>query len=103
MSTVSTTKKKAKINALLFGAASIALYAAAFKFADPMVALYGKGGLYCLLPVSTVFLFSYVHGNFASNVWTALGIEASSGASRKSKKAEATQRKDTRSRATVEA
>lgn len=96
-------KKKAKIKALLFGAVSIGLYASVFKFADPMVALYAKGGAYCLLPVSTVFLFSYVHGNFASNVWTALGIEASATAEKKTKKAETTQRKDTRSRAAMNA
>lgn len=103
MNTAHDKKKKAKLSALLFGAASISLYAAVFKFADPMVALYAKGGAYCLLPVSTVFLFSYVHGNFASNVWTALGIEASSSTARKADKAKATQRKDTRSRATLNA
>lgn len=103
MNTAHDRKKKATLNALLFGAVSIGLYAAVFKFADPMVTLYAKGGAYCLLPVSTVFLFSYVHGNFASNVWTALGIEASSTAERKTKKADATQRKDTRSRATMNA
>lgn len=103
MKTAQDKKKKAKLHALLFGAASVCLYAAVFKFADPMVELYAKGGAYCLLPVSTVFLFSYVHGNFASNVWTALGIEASSSAARKSDKAEKTQRQDTRSRATLKA
>lgn len=103
MKTAHDRKKKAKINSLLFGAVSIGLYAAVFKFADPMVTLYSKGGAYCLLPVSTVFLFSYVHGNFASNVWTALGIEASASAERKKDAKETTKRKDTRSRATVNA
>ncbi|MEZ6852839.1 hypothetical protein [Halodesulfovibrio aestuarii] len=103
MNTAHDRKKKAKINALLFGAVSVALYSAAFYYADPMVELYAKGGAYCLLPVATVFLFSYVHGNFASNVWTALGIEASSSAGRKTKAAEATPRKETRTRATVNA
>lgn len=103
MNTAHDRKKKAKINALLFGAVSISLYAAAFHFADPMATLYAKGGAYCLLPVSTVFLFSYVHGNFASNVWTALGIEASASAERKADVAEATKRKDTRSRAAMKA
>ena len=39
--------------------------------------MFTKGGLYALLPVAAVFVFSYVHGNFASYVWTSLGIEAS--------------------------
>lgn len=103
MNTTHDRKKKAKLSALLFGVASISLYAAAFHFADPMVALYAKGGIYCLLPVSTVFLFSYVHGNFASNVWTALGIEASATAGRKKDKVDATKRTDTRTRATLNA
>ncbi|SIN75399.1 hypothetical protein [Halodesulfovibrio marinisediminis] len=102
MDTTQNRKKKAAVSAVLFGAASIGLYTAVYMFANPMVQLFSKGGAYCLLPVSTVFLFSYVHGNFASNVWTALGIEASSSA-QKQDKASATKRQDTRPRATLQA
>ena len=51
-----TTKKKALGSAILMGAFSI--------------------GMYALLPIATAFLFSFVHGSFTSNFWTAFGIEA---------------------------
>jgi len=31
---------------------------------------------YALLPILTAFLFSFIHGAFASNLWSFLGIEA---------------------------
>ena len=76
MSAMQARKNKAKVSAILFGAASIALFAAVFAYADPITALFARGGVYAVLPVATVFLFSWVHGSFAGNVWTALGIEA---------------------------
>lgn len=96
-------RRKAGKQAAVFGALSLALYAAVFAFADPVTALFAKGGVYTLLPVGTVFVFSYVHGNFAGNVWTALGIEASSSAGKKAEKAETARRTDTRGRATLNA
>lgn len=103
MTTVQERRKKAKGQAILFGVLSVGLYAAAFAFAEPMVTLFARGGAYCLLPVATVFLFSYVHGNFTGNVWTALGIEASAKAGKKTEQAGAAKRTDTRNRATVTA
>jgi hypothetical protein len=69
--------RKAIVRALIFGALSAGLYAAVFINQAAVLTLFTKGGLYALLPVAAVFVFSYVHGNFASNVWTSLGIEAS--------------------------
>lgn len=69
--------RKSIVRALLFGAVSVGLYTAVFVNQAAMLTLFTKGGLYALLPVVTVFVFSYVHGNFAGSVWTALGIEAS--------------------------
>ncbi len=103
MTTVQERRKKAKKDALLFGAVSCALYAGAFVYADAMVTMFAKGGMYTMLPIVTVFLFSYVHGNFAGSVWTALGIEASAKAGRKTDKADAAKRTDSRNRATVTA
>jgi len=66
-----------------------------------------KGGLYALLPVALVFAVSYVHGNFTSAFWSALGIEGSQATVKKEaevrKEAPATAdiRKDTRPRAQV--
>ena len=70
-------KRKVIIRALIFGALSVSLYAAVFVNQAAILTMFTKGGLYALLPVGAVFVFSYVHGTFASNVWTALGIEAS--------------------------
>lgn len=86
MSTIQSRRSAAKKKAAMFGVVSIGLYATVFAFSQPFLHLCAKGGFYNVLPVSTVFLFSYVHGSFASNVWTALGIEASSSAGKKATK-----------------
>jgi hypothetical protein len=50
---------------------------AGLAFSSQIADICGRGGLYAVVPVATVFLFSYVHGSFAGNFWSALGIEAS--------------------------
>ena len=74
-----TTKKKALGSAILFGIFSIGLYALLFAKQDLVNATFGMGGAYALLPIATAFVFSYVHGSFTGNFWTALGIEAAKG------------------------
>jgi len=74
-----TTKKKALVGAIIFGVLSIGLYALLFVKEDMINATFGKGGMYALLPIATAFLFSFVHGNFTGNFWSALGIEAAKG------------------------
>jgi len=71
-----TTKKKALVGSIIFGAFSIGLYALLFLKQDLVNGTFGKGGVYALLPIATAFLFSFVHGNFTGNFWSALGIEA---------------------------
>lgn len=61
---------------LLFGAGSVFLYAALFLNTETVMRLFTKGGIYAALPIATVFLFSYVHGAFAGNIWSVLGIDA---------------------------
>jgi nucleotide-binding universal stress UspA family protein len=58
------------------GVASLALYAAVFLNSGTVMKYFTRGGWYAALPVLTVFVFSFVHGAFASNLWSALGIEA---------------------------
>lgn len=60
-----------------FGALSAVLYAAVFTNVSTVTTYFTKGGLYAALPVTTALIFSFVHGAFASNFWSALGIEAS--------------------------
>lgn len=61
---------------LLFGLLSITLYAAVFSHGTAVAHFFARGAWYAILPILTVFLFSFVHGAFASHVWTLLGIEA---------------------------
>ena len=74
-----TTKKKALVSAIAMGAISIGMYALLFVKQDVVNATFGKGGVYALLPIVTAFAFSFVHGSFTGNFWTALGIEAAKG------------------------
>lgn len=78
-----TQKKRHVVRTLTFGAATAGLYGAMFAFPDTVMHYWTKGGVYALLPVATVFLFSYIHGSFTSNFWSALGIEGSKAAAKK--------------------
>lgn len=91
--------------ALMFGAGTVALYATVFTHADLLMSYCTRGGAYALLPVATVFAFSYVHGSFTSAFWSALGIEGSQKTAHKTaeKTAEKAVRKDSRPRVHAEA
>jgi hypothetical protein len=103
------SRKRHVSRTLIFGALAAGLYAAVFTNSASIMTYFTKGGVYALLPVATVFVFSYVHGSFTSNFWSALGIEGSKTASQKapqkSGEAVATDRtrKDARPRAQVNA
>jgi len=58
------------------GLGSLALYAAVFTNSGTVMKYFTKGGIFAALPIVTVFAFSFVHGAFASNLWSLLGIEA---------------------------
>ena len=58
------------------GVASAALYAAVFTNSGLIMTYFTKGGIFAALPIVTVFAISFVHGAFASNLWSLLGIEA---------------------------
>jgi hypothetical protein len=76
--TMSTTSRKRHVkNCFLFGALTAGLYASVFTHQDLVMTYFAKGGLYAVLPVMTVLAVSYLHGNFTSSFWSALGIEAS--------------------------
>jgi hypothetical protein len=59
-----------------YGAMSAALCAAVFTHSDAVTQLFSRGGWYAALPIASVLAFSFVHGAFANNLWSALGIEA---------------------------
>lgn len=70
------TKKQALLRMIGFGAASAAVYGVVFQHASAITEMFSRGGVYAAAPIATVFLVSYVHGGFASNLWSALGINA---------------------------
>jgi hypothetical protein len=61
---------------IALGLGAVALYAAVFMNSGTVMHYFTQGGLYATLPIITVFLVSVVHGAFAHNFWTCLGIEA---------------------------
>lgn len=93
------TKKQAMFKMIAFGAASAAIYGTIFQHANAITEMFSRGGVYAAGPIATVFLVSYVHGGFASNLWSALGIEAK----RTVKTAQPTQTKRPEVRATLNA
>jgi hypothetical protein len=72
---VSKGKMMTKVAGLAL--ASAALYTAVFTNSGTVMKYFTKGGFYAALPIATVFIFSFVHGSFASTLWSLLGIEAS--------------------------
>ena len=70
-------KKNGQIlKTVALAAGSVGLYALLFANEASVVEFYTKGGAYAALPVVTAFLFSFVHGAFASNFLSVLGLEA---------------------------
>ena len=59
-----------------YGVASAACYAAVFTNADAVNQIFSRGGWYAALPIAAVLAISFVHGTFAHNLWSLLGIEA---------------------------
>ena len=74
----SGTKAKPWGKAIALGALSLASYIVLFKNEVQVMELYTKGGINTAFPIITVFWFSFIHGGFASNMLTCLGIEAKS-------------------------
>lgn len=61
---------------LLFGAMSISAYVFLFANEKLVTETFTLGGANAVFPVATAFLFSFVHGAFASNLLSVLGLEA---------------------------
>ncbi len=76
-------QKKSKaplvIKTLVFGALSGALYYVLFSNVDWVTTTYTMGGWHTVYPVGTALVFSFVHGTFASNFLSLLGIEPKGG------------------------
>ena len=86
---------------LLLALASGVMYALVFSQQGTVTNLFTRGGIYAVLPITTAFLFSFVHGAFASSLWTTLGISARKRDAERVKPVQrrhAARRKDTRPR-----
>jgi len=68
-------KKKPVGKMVLFGAMSLGAYALLLTNMKVVTETFTLGGWYAVLPVGTAFLFSFVHGAFASNFLSVLGLE----------------------------
>lgn len=71
------TRKKPYLQAVVWGAVSVAMYAFLLTNQDMLNGTFAKGGLYAFLPIVTAFAFSIVHGSFTGHFWTVFGVEAS--------------------------
>ncbi|MEW6408680.1 MAG: hypothetical protein AB1488_01015 [Nitrospirota bacterium] len=69
-------RKKPYFKAIFWGIFSIGLYIAVFINQNTVTDYFTRGGWYAALPIITVFIFSFVHGAFASYLLSCLGIEA---------------------------
>ncbi len=76
MNASTTSKTTLLARTAAYGLLSAGLYAAVFMNADTVMSYFTRGGLYAALPIATVFVFSFAHGNFASSLWSLMGIEA---------------------------
>ncbi len=74
--TAATRKTRLVLKTVFMGVLSVVLYALLLTEQDLVIDYFGRGGWYAILPIVTAFTFSFVHGKFTGNFWSALGIEA---------------------------
>ena len=70
------SKGKPVLLMIVFGLISLSLYAVLLINQDLIMDVYTRGGVYTAWPICTALVFSFIHGAFASNFLTVLGIEA---------------------------
>ena len=61
---------------VLFGAMSMASYFFLFSNEALVTKTFTLGGWHAAFPVMTAFFFSFIHGAFASNLLSVVGLEA---------------------------
>ena len=73
---VAVRKNKSVMQMMVFGAISLSLYAILLLKQNLVMDVFTKGGVYTAWPICTALVFSFIHGAFASNFLSVLGIEA---------------------------
>lgn len=86
MSAKSLSSMSLTARTIACGMLSAGLYTLVFRNADTVMSTFARGGIYAALPIATVFVFSFAHGAFASNLWSLLGIDARKDAPRQTEK-----------------
>ena len=69
-------KKKPFMPLLVFGCLSATGYLYLMTHQKWVTDTFTKGGWYAAFPILAAFIFSFVHGAFASNLLSVFGIEA---------------------------
>ncbi|MFO7605377.1 MAG: hypothetical protein R6W72_03605 [Desulfurivibrionaceae bacterium] len=69
-------EKKPVAGMLLFGGISLIMYYLLMTNQGVITESTTRGGWYAALPILAAFVFSFIHGAFASNILTVLGIVA---------------------------
>jgi len=68
-------KKKPIGKMVIFGALSLGMYTMLFSNEALVTDTFTLGGWYAVFPVGAAFAFSFIHGAFASNFLSVLGLE----------------------------
>ncbi len=68
-------KQKPYVKTIFFGVLSISLYAGLFMNVELVMDYFTRGGSYAALPIIAAFMFSFVHGAFASNTLDVIGLQ----------------------------
>jgi len=71
-----TPAKKPVLQMVLFGAISLTGYILLLRNEKLITSVYTMGGWHAAYPVLTALAFSFIHGAFASNLLSVLGLEA---------------------------
>ena len=69
-------EKKPYGKMVIFGAISLSAYIALLTNQEWVTETFTKGGMNTFWPIGAAFFFSFIHGAFASNFLSVLGIEA---------------------------
>jgi uncharacterized integral membrane protein len=70
------TKSKPYGKTIIFGTISISAYILLFTNEKLVTEIFTMGGWRWVYPVGAAFFFSFIHGAFASNLLSSLGLEA---------------------------
>ena len=69
-------KSKPYLKTIIFGTISISAYVLLFTNVKLVTEVFTMGGWRWVYPVGAAFFFSFIHGAFASNLLSTIGLEA---------------------------